>query len=224
MTRLYFFDLREYKVNKKGILREIGGCPFAFFEEKARAESGERRLLTLCEGQLLFSAAREIFGEENPPKNIKKCEFGKLKFTNYGSFVDFSFSHSGDILALLISDECEVGVDIEIKKDEVHEGAQKRFLKDFTPNLVELKNIKLNFVSSLSFEKKDINEVENIKRCDPCEFLARWTALEATVKMSGDGLSAAKRVGEIAKKAELSSFSLSLFGEEYIVSIAKRKG
>ena len=216
--------MKKCKVNKEDNPPHAGDYPLAFFLEKAKEERGERAELTLSEGRLLWLALSESFSEENIPKVITKTEFGKLKFTKKEKNIDFSISHSKDILVISVSDEGECGVDVEFCDNRRHEGAAARFLKDFTPSPHP-------FSECCAFEVENLlNNGGRVKKTalEPLkereDFLPRWTALEAILKMSGDGLAAHAHSNSLLHTAKLFSGEYKTSEKEkYIITLAHRK-
>ena len=221
MTHLYVLNTREYKEKKEDNPLASGDYPLAFFKEKARGERGERARLTLLEGELLSFAVRDCFGEKYLTKTIEKTNFGKLKFANSEKNIEFSISHGGALLVIAVSDEGACGVDIELCDSRPHKGVEKRFLSGFAPNV-------RSFSDGCAFLiKKELNgggRVTKIALREPSfeyDFYTRWTALEAILKMSGDGLASYSRAKELLSSAKLSSGEYETEkGEKYIITLA----
>ena len=154
-------------------------------------------------------------------------------------------------MAILLSDECEVGVDIESVIDEKRgAGIEARFLKDFRPEEGEicnpeviyarfnnlgriegLKSIDI-FAEPCSMEKaensEDIAEYDNnnlhISRIPPSyDITSRWTALESVIKMSGGGFADFPRLDALASASQIASFLLEYKNLEYRISISVPK-
>lgn len=131
-----------------------------------------------------------------PTPIIAKSELGKPYFVD-GS-CHFSVSHGKGLCAVLLTDEGECGVDIEL---EIEENRAKkidtRFLCDRLPvrplkRDIELRQeltggVKIQGVEAESFDKMPIT--------------AKWTVLEAVLKMSGEGFAAFSKRLEISAVA-----------------------
>ena len=222
MVKVYIFNVSERR--KKTESAPIwGGSPFAYFEEKARTERGKRREITLAEGEILHFIFTDGYKKEEPDGIFEKGEYGKLKFTNYNEKapkIDFSIAHTKDTLVVALSDGAPVGIDVEPFERELSDGVEGRFLGGFMPRILpfsdELYEVKKKEANLSLFEitpqKKPPNEAAP---------LTRWTAMEALVKMSGEGLSACKKANALLDKTELSSFYYcGKNGEKYILTLA----
>lgn len=214
--------MREYKVNREDNPLKTGDYPLAFFEEKAKGERGARRALTLAEGEILHLALLEFCEKENAPKTIEKAEFGKLKFTKTDKNIKFSFSHSAQILVLCVSDEGEVGVDVEKVDSKVHKGAA-RFLEGFYPTTLPLLSTEVFEVTELPHTVGRVAKTALEEVFSEDSFLLRWTALEAVLKMSGEGLAAYKSAASLLPFINLSSgIYTSKNSDKYLITLAKK--
>lgn len=132
--------------------------------------------------------------------NIRKTSFGKPYINCKGLSINFNISHSGNMIAIAISDS-KIGIDIEV-----------------------LKPIKFDLTSYDGFftskELKAIIESKNRNKA----FFVLWTQKEAAVKYSGIGLKGFNKNHIIAKTMFIDSFFLKGIGhEEYAVSVVCKK-
>ena len=224
MLRIYIFRVCKSESTAEHPLKNAG-APLAYFQKKAEGESGERRELTLLEGALLSYA---IDNENAGTKSIgllEKDEFGKLRFTKNGENdreIEFSFSHSGELLVLAISDSGAVGIDVEENKSECSPGVEERFLSGFYPEYTDLNpEIYEVFFDGDGLSSEPVFGA-TLSDSSP-EFFRRWTAMEALVKMQGEGISAYKRAREIMAGAELFAFTREDGKRSYTVTLAHKK-
>ena len=142
-----------------------------------------------------------------PTPIIAKSELGKPYFVD-GS-CHFSISHGKGFCAVLLTDEGECGVDIE---PEIEENRAKkidtRFLSDRLPVRPLKRDIELRFElagGENAQEPKPSGEVKiqgvEAESFDKMPITAKWTVLEAVLKMSGEGFAAFSKRLEIAEGA-----------------------
>ncbi len=131
-----------------------------------------------------------------PTPIIEKNEYGKPYFVD-GS-CHFSISHGKGLCAVLLTDEGECGVDIE---PEIEENRAKkidtRFLSDRLPVRPLKRDIELRHELTGGVKIQGV-EVESF---DKMPITAKWTVLEAVLKMSGEGFAAFSKRLEIAAVA-----------------------
>lgn len=143
-----------------------------------------------------------------PTPVIEKNEYGKPYFVDGNCH--FSISHGKGLCAVLLTDEGECGVDIE---PEIEENRAKkidtRFLCDRLPvrplkRDIELRQELTGGVNAQ--EPKPLGEVEikelEVGGAEGLTTTAKWTVLEAVLKMSGEGFAAFSKRLEIAAVAE----------------------
>ena len=153
-----------------------------------------------------------------PTPIIEKNEYGKPYFVD-GS-CHFSISHGKGFCAVLLTDEGECGVDIE---PEIEENRAKkidtRFLSDRLPVRPLKRDIELrheltggvNAQETKPTGEVEIQELEltggvkiqgvEVESFDKMPITAKWTVLEAVLKMSGEGFAAFSKRLEIAAVA-----------------------
>lgn len=150
-----------------------------------------------------------------PTPVIEKNEYGKPYFE--GGECHFSISHGKGLCAVLLTDEGECGVDIE---PEIEENRAKkidtRFLSDRLPvrplkRDIELRleltgGVKIQSVEAESFDKMPIT--------------AKWTVLEAVLKMSGEGFAAFSKRLEIAEGAGTKTLLFANENRAFYVTVA----
>lgn len=161
-----------------------------------------------------YSMLAEIFAKKfnTPCPIIKKTEQGKPYFE--ASDIHFSISHGKGLAAVLLSNEGECGVDIEPQIESVTaEMIESRFLSESLPITPLLRDVEVVFgrkmakeMSSCEAEKaphRDTDKLGAMGENDPKIGLqtlavtsyeelpttAKWTHLEAMLKLSGYGFS-----------------------------------
>lgn len=118
--------------------------------------------LSLLGRNLLFMGIKEISGRDIPEKKIKFTKFNKPYFD--GEAIKFNISHSGEIVVCAISEQLDVGIDIEYISDIN--------LEDFKEQMTR-------------YEWMEIIESGNQKEA----FFNYWSRKEAVIKAHGEGLS-----------------------------------
>ncbi|MCL9807011.1 4'-phosphopantetheinyl transferase superfamily protein [Flavobacterium amniphilum] len=110
---------------------------------------------------LLFKGVEEIYKGNPHDKIMKHTKYNKPYFEN--DLIHFNISHSGEIVVCALSDEHELGIDIEIVRD------------------IEITDFKSHMTEN---EWDTIILSENEKD----SFFRYWTQKEAVIKAHGHGL------------------------------------
>ena len=164
---------------------------------------------------LLSDLYKKVFGEKIP--EIKKCKLGKPYF-DFQDAPPFSISHSDGAVAVALSNEKgEVGIDIQSKIDEEKRARISRrfpFVKERV--FKELSDVCF-FKATLNSGNFSFEEFSE-SPCQKSDFTLYWTSTEAILKAEGGGFTSAKKLDELEKTHEVSSF---LIGDFYI-SITKQ--
>ena len=146
----------------------------------------------------------------------------------------FSISHDGSIACVALGDNNEkIGIDIQ-RVGEMPRNAAKIYEKFLSPlekdnffcaDVLDEQAFELSF---FRFSDKEIilSSAEDFSACEISEsemssdFFGMWTALEASYKAFGEGSLISFANKERKPKKRLKSFRLSLFGCEYIFTLA----
>ncbi|MBO5879703.1 MAG: hypothetical protein J6Q68_04055 [Clostridia bacterium] len=158
---------------------------------------------------LLEFAYFECFGGDMPDTVLNNC--GRPQFV--GSSIDFNISHDENMIALIISDEKRVGIDIQSRDTGVSARVGSLISKIIgTPLFADKYATACNvFCENIGFFY--ISESGKITPCDAeCErraeavltgddFIEKWTLLESLVKADGTGIGALERTSEILENA-----------------------
>ena len=187
------------------------------------------------------------------PENLKTdekstCATGrKPRFITDDGELYFNISHTDGMAVALISDEVDVGVDIEpIIAPDRADRIEKRYLQGFSPELScftpeiylydapsgQAERIEL-FSDSLKKYKISLERISNLQeephvktkttdktRCRKITSL--WTMLEAALKCDSRGFFGYSDVDAVLKECEISSFYLSLNDKTYSLSVSKK--
>lgn len=135
--------------------------PFDFQMKIKRYRRWEDAQLSLLGRILLFEGVKK-FGRSLKPDAIKFTKYDKPYFAN--DSINFNISHSGELVACVICDDLEVGIDVEL--------VNPIQIKDFKPQMTE----------------KEWNNVilsDNVYNA----FYRYWTEKESVIKAHGRGLS-----------------------------------
>lgn len=138
-------------------------APVSRKEKVDRLKFEKDKHLSLAAWKLLEVACND-FGISKMPE-WSFTEKGKPFFKENPS-VHFNLSHSGDYVMGIVSDECEVGCDIEVCKEANMDLAERFFSKEENMLLKE-------------------TEKSEIAKC----FYQLWTLKESFIKCTGQGLS-----------------------------------
>lgn len=181
----------------------------------------------------------ELSGEKMP--EILYTDDGKPYFRGASDKYTFGISHDGELAAVAVSDSGdEVGVDIQAvpkrslhfekiaerffaplgKKDKVSQenaaqgdGAvclDERFFSAYGDRICE--------ETAESFCEKSLTADEAASN-----FIARWSVLEALLKLSGGGFGELSDAGEIAKRAKTRTVRIKRGKREYSFTVASAR-
>lgn len=182
----------------------------------------EERLAT---STLLYTALCYLKnrGEIDNVGALKKGEHGKPYLD--GGDAKISISHSDGGVALAISKDHEIGVDIENEiGPERAERLEKRFFREeklfenALENATLPKKIGGENVKSYSLEKGGLVSIKLLPTDG--SFTSKWTVCEAIMKCDGRGFSALHDIGTLAEKMEIISFIRERGGRKTYISVA----
>ncbi len=169
MIYIYYSYLSEE--NHESLLKNhLPKFPTVYQEKIKRYRRWQDAQLSLLGRMLLFEGIEEIYKQKPDDKVIKYTKYNKPYFDD--DLIQFNISHSGEIVVCALSDEHEIGIDIEIVADI-------RF-DDFKSQMTEIEWDRI-FLSS---DKKD-------------SFFDYWTQKEAAIKAHGHGLTISLKSFEI---------------------------
>ena len=157
-----------------------------------------------------FVCVRKILGNivDVEPQSLMFCDGinGKPRLVSpigkNGKDLNFNISHSENILALAVSFDCEIGIDIEVVKT----------------------NIDFFSIATMHFDQKSFQLLGAIPPAKVAHLFYRlWTRKEALTKMYGTGITAEPSDEFLSEFQSLYSFEFSFGGKEIIGALAYKK-
>ncbi len=166
---------------------------------------------------LLAYAYYENFKAPLPP--VMKDENGKPYFADGNIY--FNISHSDSIAAVIISDESEVGIDVQNTSQRISERLIEKIEKESvciekSESLTEPVFLKAENGKIIPFTPR----VSGAARED--SFFRKWTEREALAKADGRGLSYISKVN-VDDFALICVAEFEAFGSSYSLSAVKKK-
>lgn len=223
MIRLIFCDTEELSCD--AALREAKKIPLpkGATEEKDMGRACE----SIASYILLYYALTSLYSIEYA--EIKRGECGKPYIE--GSPVKFSVSHRKGVALVALSDEGEIGTDIELcLSEERMMGIGKRYLDGLDFAAAPTFDTEI-YYSSLSAggTVENFTDISNIDNntlqystitADESAY-ARWTVLEAVLKLDGGGFGALGRAGELISASQIHAAMIDYRGRSYAVCAAR---
>ncbi|OXA90088.1 4-phosphopantetheinyl transferase [Flavobacterium hercynium] len=161
LVHIYFAYL-SYENHEKLLKQYLHKFPVDYQEKIKRFRRWEDAQLSLLGRILLYKGVEEIYKQNPHTKIIKHTEYNKPYFDN--DKIQFNISHSGEIVVCALSDEQEIGIDIEIVSDIK--------IADFRSQLTENEWQKIALAANANHS-----------------FFEYWAQKEAVIKTHGHGLS-----------------------------------
>ncbi len=202
-------DLRQPPVLLPNEIKEY------IFSSKNEAVRAER----LCAYSLLTLGLEAFFGVKD--FKIARNKDGKPTLTDYASKtpIYISLSHSDGVACAALSDEGEIGIDLQAQIDEATEKRlSKRFFTNtkITPERLEVRY----FLVDESLEIKEIT----LKDVDwKLSFTDRWAACESIIKCDGRGFEIASSVFEKIQDFTTELKLINTEKTEFSIAISKKK-
>lgn len=227
---------RDISVNKRDCCAKLQPLP-SFTEEINeyidKAKNQQTRDERLCAYTVLFASVNQLFGVKIP--KIGRTYSGKPYIDGFADNIFFNISHSDGLVAVSISDEGEIGVDIQ---SEVAPDRQERLENRFIPNLklpeksTDTDTLDSNFTTDVTKSRK-INyflcEIHN----DSLEFLeiqlqdaknedfsTKWSYAESLIKLSGGGFADISSVDKISDNSRVELKELSINKKRFFLATA----
>ena len=192
------------------------------------AKEKSRRLESAAAYMLLSFAVRSL-GYGALPR-VLRADGGKPYFED--SDISFSLSHRPGAALAFISDEGEVGADIElIKEPDRMAKMAERYLSGIEASAENAPDIDVLVCDvSESGEIKLVRENADFvnknlhisRKCAPDTPYLGWTMLEAALKIGGGGFSDYPRVGEIIPTLAAAHYEAKIGDLEYAITLATR--
>jgi phosphopantetheinyl transferase len=153
----------------------------------------------------LFSSLEKFFSIGNP--KIKRNKNGKPSLVDSNVYI--SLSHCDGVSAIALSDEDEIGVDIQSPVDDTKaERLTKRFLSKIHPKQEDI-NIKY-FYMTLTDKTVDFKEIA-LENSDKADFLSKWVYLESVIKAYGISFSEISKINELSKNTKTRIYNYKNF-------------
>ncbi|MFW0738284.1 4'-phosphopantetheinyl transferase family protein [Flavobacterium sp. T12S277] len=160
MIHIYYSYLSEE--NHQSLLQnDLPQFPLDYQEKIKRYRRWQDAQLSLLGRILLFKGIEETYKKKPGAKQLLQTFYNKPYFED--NRVLFNISHSGEIVVCALSDQHEVGIDVEIITDIE--------TADFKPQMTDIEWTKI----ARSQNKKEA-------------FFEYWTQKEAVLKAQGHGL------------------------------------
>lgn len=211
---------------------ELSSISYAIAEKNDRTKIEKEKKLRYAAYSTLVYLYKKLYPEVIGMPCVDFTEEGKPYFTKNSDIPCpvFSISHDGDFAAVAISDEnTDIGVDIQsMPKNKTRlERIAQRFLSVFRRSDATYIKIREDSKRNKTDVPEDFyslffstDEFGSIKECEGSEllsisildeelveyeYLTKWTALEAALKMSGGGFSDYKDAEKIIESANIIS-------------------
>lgn len=194
----------------------------------------------------LFAFLSHSYGIENA--FIERNEYGKPYFKIYKEKLDLeeektlksisiektkndhnkilenlhiNLSHSDGLVAVTLSDEGEVGVDIQVDiSEEKKEKLATRFFKNIT---VKSEKIGVKYLYfTIEEEKYKFTQV-NPENCDENDAISRWTYAESVLKLDGKGFKNIEKIEKKSKKTRSEGKKIEKNQKKYVFFTTKEK-
>ena len=167
----------------------------------------------------LLSASLEKFCGIND-WNIEKNAYGKPILVTKGkeNNLYINISHSEGVVAVVLSDEGEVGVDLQ---SEIPPGTEDRLKKRFFAFDIRTAD---NFTPAYFFFDRECNFTElAINPIEKISFTDKWSLSEAVMKCDGRGFSSLPELEKLQREMDITVKRFSLDKVNYSLSVAKKR-
>lgn len=166
---------------------------------------------------ILFASLNAFFDIDNP--RLDRTDDGKPYLVD--SDIHFNISHSDGTVAVCISDEGEVGVDIQ---SEIDQGRAKRLEGRFFADLdIKADDLSIDYYICHVGENEAVFENICPTLPDTESFTSKWTAAESLMKLFGRGFGDADKISELVSNARTELAEITL-DKDYYLAISIGKG
>lgn len=219
MIKIYLFDFNGAEADEN--------CLSALPSYIEKTKNPRLRAERIFSYMLLSYAYEKSFSKQMP--GIERDGYGRPYFV--GSGIDFNISHDGNFVALAISDEGRVGIDIQLCKSDVSERLLKKADELYSESALEFyENTQISEKTKIEIVRQDkfgklVNSTElyRLKDMEKNGFFYRWTRIEALAKADGRGISYVSKMSRERDDFLFESFSLiDSSGETYCLSLGAR--
>ena len=184
------------------------------------SKNDEVRLERFTAYSTLFFALFELYGK----KEVVLCrtDSGNPYLVENGktSKIRISLSHSDGLAAVALSDEGDIGVDIQSEIDKSRaERLEKRFFADI--NIKEEIFPHKLFMLSFTEENVKLEEFKNVEaKLDG--FTAKWAYCESIMKCDGGGFGSLDKIPNLQEKTKTIIYKINPNSKEFILAITKK--
>ena len=162
---------------------------------------------------LLYSL-KCLYGVENP--KIMREKDGKPRIISHDIF--FNISHSDGLVAVSLSDKCDVGVDLQSEiSPEREERLSARFLSGFSPLPCPLE-IEYLYLENGRFFTLDLPMARDDK------FTEKWTSFESVLKLYGNGFGAASNAEKLVQNVKTDTRVIEIENTLFYLSNSIKNG
>ena len=184
----------------------------------------------LCAYTTLFLSLNHFFGIENcrlertsqgkPYIVLPDDSVGDISSGEYRN-IFISLSHSDGVTAVCLSDEGDVGVDLQSEIDpERAERLKKRFFTDVKISDAEL-GVKY-FLCSYSDESSSFMEIQ-LPKSEQKDFTDLWAYCESVIKLYGKGFDNFEKNEKKLKKTRSEAKKIDFFEKKYVICVSSQK-
>ena len=196
MIYIVIADIQSIEKDCRDIRQSCNLFPGEIKEYIENTKNEQTKTERIIAYSALFSSLKEFFSIENP--KIKRNTNGKPSLVD--SNVHISLSHCDGVSAIALSDEGEIGVDIQSPIDDTKaERLTKRFLSEIQPKQEDV-NIKC-FYRTLTENGANFTEIV-LENSDKTDFLSKWVYLESVIKAYGISFSEISKINELSKNTK----------------------
>ena len=181
-------------------------------------KSEEIKTERLAAYSTLFFALFSLYGNKNFA--ICRKDSGKPYLTENGeiSAIRISISHTDGAVAVALSDEYEVGVDVQSEIDESRaERLEKRFFNSINTTEESIPPELLNLRFGDNEMSLEPIKSTNIKVSD---FTKKWAYCESLLKCDGGGFGSLEKISDIQKQTNVSIYTVEINEKPYAVATA----
>ena len=180
------------------------------------SKNDEVRLERFTAYSTLFFALFELY--EKKDLTLCRTDSGKPYLIENGnaSKIQISISHSDGLVAVALSDEGDIGVDIQSEIDESRaERLEKRFFTDI--NIKE--EIFPHRLLYLDFSDNDTKLLEMEKPSKPgASFTEKWTYCESLLKCEGGGFGSLEKISKIQNNTKTQTLKINQDSKQFALS------
>ena len=194
--------------------QSIPDFPEEIREYIERAKNATIREERLAAYSTLLYSLKCLYGVENP--KIVREKDGKPRLVSHDIF--FNISHSNGLVAVSLSDKCDVGVDLQSEiSPEREKRISARFMSGFSPLPCPLE-IEYLYLENDRFFTLDLPMAKGER------FTERWTCFESVLKLSGDGFAAASDIVKIAQNTKTDTRVIKINNSLFSLSNSIKNG